>query len=623
MFKYKNNFYVSFLNEKNYIEIFDISEKAIKKENIKIDLNEKLNYIKYKIFNEGFCIIIYKTEINVIKNIFLDKQNILNYKNSFYKESNVKIKFYQINNETFIILNGRLIYILNIFEKKIILNTFRINNIIFAEKLLTFEKLKKDKFTGENFELTCQVSYNKDDKNNFAIQKLILPNFENEVIIDFNIIYIEEEILNTYLNKGIIFTKNEQLYFKNLMNIDNNEFELKEISKKEFNIDKIFILNNNIIIFANNNEIYNYQIIEKDNKIEIKFLSNFNFNKENNFFVKYKIFYQENLKNFLVYLFEFSGKIFLISIKNDFKSFSFNLIKDINLYEYINNFYIENKEINDNYIKVLKKKNSILNDIFFFYNKIIIGVKKDKKYLYVNTISKNKKLLIIFIYNEKNLIFKLNFNLVEMILEDFINLEFQDSNFLIYIIYDYYEKKYKLNLLNLNNKINENKIILNYPFHNIEYLKELNKLILISNFGKIKFLNTDNNGNIEDNIEFDFNFNLTDSDKIKNDLDDEKDILNLFILNSEQNYLTNYKFIRKYFFYNFEENEIFIFNILLIQFNIGIVAFVIMINKITNEEKIFLNKLIKTNNSIKNLKNININNINYDYFFNELIINNE
>ena len=623
MFKYKNNFYVSFLNEKNNIEIFNISEKAIKKENIKIDLNEKLNYIKYKIFNEGFCIIIYKTEINVIKNIFLDKQNILNYKNSFYKESNVKIKFYQINNETFIILNGRLIYILNIFEKKIILNTFRINNIIFAEKLLTFEKLNKDKFTGENFELTCQVSYNKDDKNHFAIQKLILPNFENEVIIDFNIIYIEEEILNTYLNKGIIFIKNEKLYFKNLMNIDNNEFELKEISKKEFNIDKIFILNNNIIIFANNNEIYNYQIIEKDNKIEIKFLSNFNFNKENNFFVKYKIFYQENLKNFLVYLFEFSGKIFLISIKNDFKSFSFNLIKDINLYEYINNFYIENKEIDDNYIKILKKKNSILNDIFFFYNKIIVGVKKDKKYLYVNTISKNKKLLIIFIYNEKNLIFKLNFNLVEMILEDFINLEFQDSNFLIYIIYDYYEKKYKLNLLNLNNKINENKIILNYPFHNIEYLKELNKLILISNFGKIKFLNTDNNGNIEDNIEFDFNFNLTDSDKIKNDLDDEKDILNLFILNSEQNYLTNYKFIRKYFFYNFEENEIFIFNILLIQFNIGIVAFVIMINKITNEEKIFLNKLIKTNNSIKNLKNININNINYDYFFNELIINNE
>ena len=623
MFKYKNNFYVSFLNEKNNIEIFNISEKAIKKENIKIDLNEKLNYIKYKIFNEGFCIIIYKTEINVIKNIFLDKQNILNYKNSFYNESNVKIKFYQINNETFIILNGRLIYILNIFEKKIILNTFRINNIIFAEKLLTFEKLNKDKFTGENFELTCQVSYNKDDKNHFAIQKLILPNFENEVIIDFNIIYIEEEILNTYLNKGIIFIKNEKLYFKNLMNIDNNEFELKEISKKEFNIDKIFILNNNIIIFANNNEIYNYQIIEKDNKIEIKFLSNFNFNKENNFFVKYKIFYQENLKNFLVYLFEFSGKIFLISIKNDFKSFSFNLIKDINLYEYINNFYIENKEIDDNYIKILKKKNSILNDIFFFYNKIIVGVKKDKKYLYVNTISKNKKLLIIFIYNEKNLIFKLNFNLVEMILEDFINLEFQDSNFLIYIIYDYYEKKYKLNLLNLNNKINENKIILNYPFHNIEYLKELNKLILISNFGKIKFLNTDNNGNIEDNIEFDFNFNLTDSDKIKNDLDDEKDILNLFILNSEQNYLTNYKFIRKYFFYNFEENEIFIFNILLIQFNIGIVAFVIMINKITNEEKIFLNKLIKTNNSIKNLKNININNINYDYFFNELIINNE
>ena len=48
-----------------------------------------------------------------------------------------------------------------------------------------------------------------------------------------------------------------------------------------------------------------------------------------------------------------------------------------------------------------------------------------------------------------------------------------------------------------------------------------------------------------------------------------------------------------------------------------------MINKITNEEKIFLNKLIKTNNSIKNLNNININNINYDYFFNELIINNE
>ena len=191
MFKYKNNFYVSFLNEKNNIEIFDISEKAIKKENIKIDLNEKLNYIKYKIFNEGFCIIIYKTEINVIKNIFLDKQNILNYKNSFYNESNVKIKFYQINNETFIILNGRLIYILNIFEKKIILNTFRINNIIFAEKLLTFEKLKKDKFTGENFELTCQISYNKDDKNHFAIQKLILPNFENEVIIDFNVIYIE------------------------------------------------------------------------------------------------------------------------------------------------------------------------------------------------------------------------------------------------------------------------------------------------------------------------------------------------------------------------------------------------------------------------------------------------
>ena len=621
MFKYKNNFYISFLNEKNYVEIFDVSEKNIKKENIKIVLNEKLNYIKYKIFDEGSCIIIYKNEVNFIKNIFLDKQNILNYKNSFYKEPNVKIKFYKINNETFIILNGRLIYVLNIFEKKIILNTFRINNIIFAEKLLTFEKLKKDKFTGENYQLTCQVSYNKDDKHHFAIQKLILPNFENEVIIDFNVIYIEEEILNTYLNKGILLIKNEKLYFKNLINIENNDYEFKEISKKEFNIDKIFMINNIIIIFANNNEIYNYQIIENENKIEIKFLSNFNFNKENNFFVKYKIFYQENFQNFLIYLFEFSGKIFTISIKKDCKSFSFNLIKEINLYENINNFYIENREINDNYIKILKKKNSILNDIFFFYNKIIVGVKKDKKFLFVNTISKKKKLQIIFIYEEKNLIFKLNFNLIEFILEDFINLEFENTNFFIYIIYNYSEKKYKLNLINLNNKINENKIILNYPFHNIEYLKEINKLILISNFGKIKFLNIDNKGNIENNIEFEFNFNLTDSDKIKNDLNNQNDILNLFILNSEQNFLTNYKFIEKYFFYNFEENEIFIFNILLIQFNIGIVAFVIMINKITKEEKIFLNKLIKTNISIKNLNIININNINFDYYNNELNIN--
>jgi hypothetical protein len=241
-------------NDETIYLIKEIKEKekinSLKIENIALDnksffgkINNKFSinlsslgcqYLSHKLFNDNSTIIVGISCIQLYPNI-KDLKNILSVKFSFYYEKQYKIKLYQINQNKYIIINGKNIILIERNKKLLITKTYnRLNNMSIVSIINSDEE--KDKFSGFLLKIQCLVSYegnNKDMNGNINIQNLILPQFENDVIIDFRLIYI---------------------------NLDENR------------IYKIY--KNNLIIFLNKNNIF-YYIINKDNK-EINKLENFN-----------------------------------------------------------------------------------------------------------------------------------------------------------------------------------------------------------------------------------------------------------------------------------------------------------------------------------------------------------
>jgi len=150
-------------------------------------------YLSHKLFNDNSLIIVGISCIQLYPNI-KDLKNILTIKFSFYYERQYKMKLYQINQNKYIIINGKSIILIERNKKLLITKTYnRLNNMSIVSIINSEEE--KDKFSGFLLKIQCLVSYEGNNKDmngngNINIQNLILPQFENDVIIDFRLVYI-------------------------------------------------------------------------------------------------------------------------------------------------------------------------------------------------------------------------------------------------------------------------------------------------------------------------------------------------------------------------------------------------------------------------------------------------
>ena len=191
-----------------------------------IDINISIldcQYLYHKLFKDNSFILMGNTSIKLFPNIFKDSKEILATNFSFYYEKQYKINSYQINQDKYIITNGKSIILLEKNKKLLICKVYnRLNNIAIISVISSQED--KDKFSGYLIKIQCLVSYeilennnNKDKSSgNFCIQNFILPQFENDIIIDFRLIYFnldENKIYQIYKNKLIIFVNNNNIFY--------------------------------------------------------------------------------------------------------------------------------------------------------------------------------------------------------------------------------------------------------------------------------------------------------------------------------------------------------------------------------------------------------------------------
>ena len=226
-------------NDENIYIIKEIKEKEKAKEiiieNIVLDknnflgkINKKNNinltslncqYLYNKLFSGNSFILIGLSSVKFYPNIFENIKNVLSTKISFTYEKQYKIKSYQINKNKYLITNGKSIILLEKNQKLLISKTYnRLNNIQIISIINSEEE--KDKFSGFLIKLQCLVSYennnNKDINGVINIQNLILPQFENDIIIDFKLIYInldENRLYKIYKQKLIIFSNKKQIFY--------------------------------------------------------------------------------------------------------------------------------------------------------------------------------------------------------------------------------------------------------------------------------------------------------------------------------------------------------------------------------------------------------------------------
>ena len=219
------------IKEKEKLTQLKIENYYLDKNNFLGKLNSKFNinlsilngqYLFHKIFPDNSFILMGNTSIKLYPNLLKDDKNILTAKISFYYEKQYKINSYQINQDKYLITNGKSIIIIEKNKKLLISKTYnRLNNIAILSVIKSEEE--KDKFSGYLIKIQCLVSYkninnNKDINNNGSIclQNFILPQFENDIIIDFRLIYFnldENKLYQIYENKIIIFVNKNNVYY--------------------------------------------------------------------------------------------------------------------------------------------------------------------------------------------------------------------------------------------------------------------------------------------------------------------------------------------------------------------------------------------------------------------------
>ena len=577
-------------------------------------------YLSHKLFNDNTLIIVGLSCIQLYPNI-KDLKDLLLVKFSFYYEKQYKIKLYQINKNKYIMINGKSIILIERNKKLLITKTYnRLNNMSIISIINNEEE--KDKFSGFLLKVQCLVSYegnNKDMNGNINIQNLILPQFENDVIIDFRLIYInldENRIYKIYKNNMIIFLNKNNIFYY-IINKDK-----KEINKIEnFNeiVDYIKVIDNYLLIFYNNTNINIYKI-RLNKSAEISFLKNVTYNSNNKIILKRKIFY--NKKSDIIFIFYID-----YSLKQAFLSFNLsdnNTKINEQKIEQINKIYSPNnyikKKINNIFIYYINKKHSVIYDTSF-YNKIIIKFKiyhqiekSEKNISNANEEEQNKSLILLLTNNSEIEIYNFEFKTKQFSsLLYIIDLEFDYNTIIDYLMIN---ESYLL-LLNINsdnnilelNKINLSEIgkkecllECKMAYNNLYYLKELNILFINSNYGEISVYNIDSEANIEFINSFNYGYSSSEIIKIKNVLS-EDDFSKLFIYDLLTNRLVTFCLVDIRHILKYKENDMFYFHLIIFLYKECFILFIIMENKYTLMNKVLFGKQIKIEkNLFSNIK---------------------
>ena len=119
MFQGKNKIYLSIVEKDNLIifPIFHNNPLEINaNQQIKIPIQNQI--VNYKIFNDHSLIILYKSNLDFYRDFNLKQNDKISVKGIFYQDSTIKTKIYQFNKDLYMVIFGRHIYVLRIFEKK-------------------------------------------------------------------------------------------------------------------------------------------------------------------------------------------------------------------------------------------------------------------------------------------------------------------------------------------------------------------------------------------------------------------------------------------------------------------------------------------------------------------------
>ena len=619
MFQGKNKIYLSIVEKDNLIifPIFHNNPLEINaNQQIKIPIQNQI--VNYKIFNDHSLIILYKSNLDFYRDFNLKQNDKISVKGIFYQDSTIKTKIYQFNKDLYMVIFGRHIYVLRIFEKKIDMKTYKVN-VYAIKKIISFNSKKN--FTGEDIEIKCQIIYNKNELNSLSIQSFILPFLWSEAFINFNIVYFQSNKNNMLLkangNEGIVYKKNDKLYYNTIIKDGKeNEKEISQINKKSI-IDKILFLDNKCMIICSNNEnIYIYQI-EKGN---INYKNSYVSNKEKNLIIKIKCFISE-LKLVLFFLTnknEIKGIIFAKDFSKIEKEFV--LIKN-EFFNFIDK-YIDKREITDLGIKIniVSKKHSILlfgNSSKIFYNKLIQNIKIFEELIVV--LFQQNIFYIFDISDLDNPLFTINYNKENIILDFLIFNKY----FLYILIFEKNTKTNQLLFLQLNNKREyklETKFTFDKLYNYISYIEDISYLMLISDYGYILFIYIDKQNSLKIINEFIINFHSSNVDDFKNSFkDNSNELLKLLNIDIEKQFLSKNKFKEFKFIKNYSENDLFVFHFLIFIFNNGYSFFTIMQNKVSFIIKI--NHIENIKYEINKVKTEKISNVfKYDYTHNKINI---
>ena len=652
-------------NDENIYIIKEIKEKEKERakeiiiENIILDknnflgkINKKNNinltslncqYLYNKLFSGNSFILIGLSSVKFYPNIFENIKNVLSTKISFTYEKQYKIKSYQINKNKYLITNGKSIILLEKNQKLLISKTYnRLNNIQIISIINSEEE--KDKFSGFLIKLQCLVSYennnNKDINGVINIQNLILPQFENDIIIDFKLIYInldENRLYKIYKQKLIIFSNEKQIFY-HIINKENKKIN-KLIEFENENIDTIKIIDDFLFIFYDNIKINIYKInINKE--VEISFIKTIDYNKNNKIILKRKIFYNKKENIIYGYCIDYLLEqfFFYFNISGKDNGIIEEKLNQSNKY-YLPNNYIKIK-INKTYVYYINNKHSVIFDTSY-YNKLIIiykifqeEKKIDKNIINNTNINEDQNKVYILLLTNRSEIEIYNFDINNQKINSLlfiICLEFNyntiidflmiNENILLLLNVNMENNTLELNKINLNkdenNSNNKNECLLEskMAYNNLYYWKELNLLFINSNYGEILVYNIDSNANIEFISIFNYGYSSSEIIKIKNILNEE-DFTKLFIYDLISNRLKTFSLTDIYKIYKYKENELYYFHLIIFLYKECFLLLIIMENKYTLINKVLFGKQIKTEknlfNSIKEPFNFIMENLTYD-----------
>ena len=616
-------------------------ENFIRKINSSFDIDLAVldsQYLYHKLFKDDSFILMGNSSIILFPNIFKVNKDILSTKISFYYEKQYKINSYQINQDKYIITNGKSIIVIEKNKKLLISKTFnRLNNIAIISVINSEEK--NDKFSGYSIMIQCLVSYeninnSRDNvkKGSVCIQNFILPQFENDIIIDFRLVYFsldDNKLYQIYKRKIIIFVKNNNIFYysmSNNENINNNSINKIDGIQNE-NIDYIKVKDEYLFVFYQNSYINIYKIETNDNnkliEVQLKNIQKLDYNKTNNIILKRKIFYNKKDNAIFIYYIDYLyEQYFFYHIINNKEKIIVDEIK-LNMK---NKIYIPSncikRKVNNTIIFYISKKHSVIFNKHF-YNKLIINFR------FFHQEKNNNKTLILMLTNESKIeIYNFdNKNKKVKNIKYIIHLEYTFNNVIDYLMIN---ENYIL-LLNINsntnllelskislNDVKENSICLiesSIAYNNLYYVKELSLLFINSNYGEISIYNIDSNCNIEFIQGFNYGYSSSDIIKIKNSLT-EKDFSKLFIYDLIAKRLKTFNLIDIHHVLNYEENELFFFHLIIFLYKEIFITIIVMENKYTLMKKVLFGKQIKFDkNTILNVNNpfkLILQNLTYD-----------